>query len=143
FRGVLPRHSARARHEREGRPRAYRRRHGEAVFAGKREEISDDAGHISGRQDVVKSLLSILFAGLLLVGAAVFEGIDLKRQFSAFGEEVAALIQKAEEGEAGEEDGEAVYASWERRRDELHIWIPHNDISRIDDYLSESIRCLR
>lgn len=92
---------------------------------------------------MVKSLLSILFAGLLLVGAAVFEGIYLKQQFSAFGEEVAVLIQKAEEGEAGEEDGEAVYASWERRRDELHIWIPHNDISRIDDYLSESIRCLR
>lgn len=92
---------------------------------------------------MVKSLLSILFAGMLLIGAAVFEGIYLKRQFSAFGEEVAALIQKAEEGEAGEEDGETVYASWERRRDELHIWIPHNDISRIDDYLSESIRCLR
>ena len=88
---------------------------------------------------MVKSLLSILFAGLLLVGAAVFEGIYVKRQFSAFGEEVAA----AEEGVAGEEDGEAVYASWETRRDELHIWIPHNDISRIDDYLSESIRYLR
>lgn len=54
---------------------------------------------------MVKSLLSILFAGLLLVGAAVFEGIYLKWQFSAFGEEVAVLIQKAEEGEAGEEDG--------------------------------------
>ena len=79
----------------------------------------------------------------MLFRSAVFEGIYLKRQFSAFGEEVAALIQKAEEGEAGEEDGEAVYVSWERRRDELHIWIPHNDISRIDDYLSESIRCLR
>ena len=92
---------------------------------------------------MVKSLLSILLAGLLLIGAAVFEGIYVKRQFSAFGEEVAALIQKAEEGVAGEEDGEAVYASWETRRDELHIWIPHNDISRIDDYLSESIRYLR
>ena len=92
---------------------------------------------------MVKSLLSILFAGMLLIGAAVFEGVYVKRQFSAFGEEVAVLIQKTEEGEAGEEDGEAVYVSWERRRDELHIWIPHNDISRIDDYLSESIRCLR
>ena len=90
---------------------------------------------------MVKSLVSILVAGLLLLSAAVFEGIYVKQQFSAFGEEVACLIQKAEEGEAGEEDGEAVYASWEKRRDELHIWIPHNDISRIDDYLSESIRC--
>lgn len=92
---------------------------------------------------MVKSLLSILLAGMLLIGAAVFEGIYVKRQFSAFGEEVATLIQKTEEGVAVEEDGEAVYASWETRRDELHIWIPHNDISRIDDYLSESIRCLR
>ena len=90
---------------------------------------------------MVKSLISILVAGLLLLGAAIFEGIYVKQQFSAFGEEVSALMQKAEGKQAAAGDAEAVYASWEKRRDELHIWIPHNDISRIDDYLSESIRC--
>lgn len=92
---------------------------------------------------MVKSLVSILVAGLLLLGAAIFEGIYVKQQFSAFGEEVSSLMQKAEEEQAAAGDAEAVYVSWEKRRDELHIWIPHNDISRIDDYLSESIRCLR
>ncbi len=92
---------------------------------------------------MVKSLLSILLAGLLLLGAAVFEGVYVKRQFEGFGEEVTALMEKAEEGTASEADAEAVYTAWEERRDKLHIWIPHNDISRIDDYLSESIRCLR
>ena len=90
---------------------------------------------------MVKSLVSILVAGLLLLGAAIFEGIYVNQQFSAFGEEVSALMQKAEGEQAAAGDAEAVYASWEKRRDELHIWIPHNDISRIDDYLSESIRC--
>lgn len=92
---------------------------------------------------MVKSLLSILLAGLLLLGAAVFEGVYVKQQFEGFGEEVSVLLEKAEEGTASEADAEAVYTAWEERRDKLHIWIPHNDISRIDDYLSESIRCLR
>ena len=92
---------------------------------------------------MVKSLLSILLAGLLLLGAAVFEGVYVKQQFEGFGEEVSALLEKTEEGTASEADAEAVYTAWEERRDKLHIWIPHNDISRIDDYLSESIRCLR
>lgn len=92
---------------------------------------------------MVKSLLSILLAGLLLLGAAVFEGVYVKQQFEGFGEEVTVLMEKAEEGTASEADAEAVYTAWEERRDKLHIWIPHNDISRIDDYLSESIRCLR
>ena len=92
---------------------------------------------------MVKSLISILLAGLLLLGAAVFEGVYVKQQFEGFGEEVSSLLEKAEEGTASEADAEAVYTAWEERRDKLHIWIPHNDISRIDDYLSESIRCLR
>ncbi len=89
---------------------------------------------------MVKSILSILLAGLLLLGAALFEGVYVKEQFGGFGKEVAALICKAEEGNAQKADAEAVYASWEERRDKLHIWIPHNDIMRIDDYLAESIR---
>ena len=89
---------------------------------------------------MVKSILSILLAGLLLLGAALFEGVYVKEQFGGFGKEVAALICKAEEGNAQNADAEAVYASWEERRDKLHIWIPHNDIMRIDDYLAESIR---
>lgn len=92
---------------------------------------------------MVKSLISILLAGLLLLSAAVFEGVYVKQQFEGFGEEVSSLLEKAEEGTASEADAEAVYTAWEERRDKLHIWIPHNDISRIDDYLSESIRCLR
>ena len=30
--------------------------------------------------------------------------------------------------------------SWEKRKSRLHIWIPHNDISRIDDYVSETVK---
>lgn len=80
---------------------------------------------------------------MLLLGAAVFEGLFVRTQFEAFGEEVSALIQKAEEGTANEADAEAVFSAWEQRRDKLHIWLPHGDIARIDDYLSESVRCLK
>ncbi len=31
-------------------------------------------------------------------------------------------------------------SSWERRKEKLHVWIPHNDIARIDEYLAEAVR---
>ena len=30
--------------------------------------------------------------------------------------------------------------SWETRKEKLHVWIPHNDISRIDEYMAETVR---
>ena len=32
--------------------------------------------------------------------------------------------------------------SWERRKDRLHIWIPHNDIARLDEHLAEAVRLI-
>ena len=30
--------------------------------------------------------------------------------------------------------------SWEQRKERLYVWIPHNDIVRIDEYLAETVR---
>ncbi|MGN1078163.1 MAG: DUF4363 family protein [Candidatus Gallimonas sp.] len=89
---------------------------------------------------MVKSLVSIGVALSLLLGAAFFEWYYLNTQFSAFGEELTSLYRKTEEETANAEDAKAVQASWENRKEHLHVWIPHNDIVRIDDYLSETVR---
>ncbi len=89
---------------------------------------------------MVKSLTSILIAFALLLGAAIFEWFYIDTQFSQFGDELKTLCAKAEEETANAEDAKAVQMSWEDRKEHLHVWIPHNDISRIDDYLSETVR---
>ncbi len=89
---------------------------------------------------MVKSLTAILVAAALLAGLGIFEWRYVKREFSGFGEELQTLYDKAERAEANGEDAKAVRVSWEKRKSRLHIWIPHNDISRIDDYVSETVK---
>ena len=91
---------------------------------------------------MVKSLTAIGIALLLLFGAGLFEWYYVTNQFDAFGEELHALYLKADDGTANGEDAKAVQASWETRKEKLHVWIPHNDISRVDDYMSETVRLI-
>ena len=89
---------------------------------------------------MVKSLCSIAVAILLMLGAALFEWFYVSDNFEEFGEELHTLYQKTENETANGEDAKAVQSSWEERKEGLHVWIPHNDIARIDDYMSETVR---
>lgn len=91
---------------------------------------------------MVKSLIAIGTATLLLLGAVLFEWYFLETQFQEFGEELTALYLKAENETANGEDAKAVQTSWESKKEDLNVWIPHNDITRIDDYMSETVRLI-
>ena len=91
---------------------------------------------------MVKSLSAIFVSLALLVGAALFEWFYVEKQFSAFDEEVRTLALKTDSEEANIEDAKAVQTSWEQRKERLYVWIPHNDIVRIDEYLAESVRLI-
>ena len=91
---------------------------------------------------MVTSLTAILVSVALLVGAALFEWFYVEDQFSSFQEEVYTLALKTDAEEANQEDAKAVQASWETRKEKLYVWIPHNDIVRIDEYLAESVRLI-
>ena len=91
---------------------------------------------------MVKSLTAILVSVALLVGAALFEWFYVENQFSAFEKEVYTLVLKTDAEEANPEDAKAVQTSWERRKEKLYLWIPHNDIVRIDEYLAEAVRLI-
>lgn len=91
---------------------------------------------------MVKSLSAIGVALLLLLGAALFEWYFVNDQFEAFGEELHSLYLKTDNETANGEDAKAVQTSWETRKQKLHVWIPHNDISRMDDYMAEAVRLI-
>lgn len=91
---------------------------------------------------MVKSLVAIAVSFALLLGAGIFEWKFVDREFTAFGEEVQTLFDKAEEGTACAEDARAVQTSWEARKKKLHVWIPHNDVNKLDDYMAEAVRLI-
>lgn len=89
---------------------------------------------------MVKSIICICTAAFLLACGALCEWAILKTNFNGFQEELTALTRKLEEETANGEDAKAVQTSWEERKKRLHVWIPHNDVARIDDYMSETVR---
>ncbi len=89
---------------------------------------------------MVKSLTAIAVALALLVGLGVGEWFSVNKEFEAFGRELSTLYDKTEREEANGEDAKAVQTSWEKKKETLHVWIPHSDITRIDDYMSETVR---
>lgn len=91
---------------------------------------------------MVKSIVAIFVAAALLAGLGVAEWVTVHSEFEAFKEELLTLYNKAEEEEANGEDAKAVQASWEHKKENLHIWIPHSDVMRIDDYMSETVRLI-
>ncbi len=91
---------------------------------------------------MVKSLSAILASLALLLGAALFEWFYVEDQFTSFHEEVETLALKTDSGTANAEDAKAVQSSWEQRKERLYVWIPHNDIARIDEYMAESVRLI-
>ncbi len=88
---------------------------------------------------MVKTVLSILISLALLVSAAVFELFYVNEQFDKFEEALSTLELKVREESANREDAEAVKILWEHEKKNLHVVIPHNDISYIDYWLGEAV----
>ena len=89
---------------------------------------------------MVKSIICICVAALVLSLTTFTEWWFVNDNFNGFGEELTALSRKLEEETATEEDAKAVQSSWEHRKEQLHVWIPHNDVNRIDDYMAETVK---
>lgn len=87
---------------------------------------------------MVKSIIYTVAA--LLLCLAVFIGVDiyLNRQFDEFHTALETLYKKVENETANREDGYAVRSLWTDKKSKLHIFVPHNDISYIDYWLSEA-----
>lgn len=87
---------------------------------------------------MVKSIIYTIAA--LLACIALFVGVDIyiNNQFDEFHDAVETLYKKTEAQTANREDGYAVREMWLDKKSKLHMFIPHNDISYVDYWLSEA-----
>lgn len=85
-------------------------------------------------RSVVYTLTAIALCLALFIGVHIYMG----KQFSEFHDAVETLYKKVEDKTANREDGFAVRSMWTQKKSHLHIFVPHNDISYVDYWLSEA-----
>ena len=87
---------------------------------------------------MVKSISYTLAAIVLCIGLFIFSEIYIKTQFNEFSSALDALYSKIENQTATREDGTAVRTLWNEKKSKLQVLLPHNDISYLDYWLSET-----
>lgn len=87
---------------------------------------------------MVKSIIYTLSAIVLCLGLFIFTEWYVTKQFSEFSEAVDTLYVKVENNTANREDGFAVRTMWNDKKEKLQVFLPHNDISYVDYWLSEA-----
>ena len=87
---------------------------------------------------MVKAILYTLAASIICAGLFIFTEFYVLKQFEDFSSAVNELYLKVENKTANREDGFAVRTLWNDRKEKLQIFLPHNDISYIDYWISEA-----
>lgn len=87
---------------------------------------------------MVKAITYTLAAIALCIALFLFADWFVSRQFSDFSDALQTLYEKVEDGSATREDGYAVKTLWNDRKAKLQVFLPHNDISYVDYWLSEA-----
>ena len=87
---------------------------------------------------MVKSIIYTTVALLLCIGLFIGVDIYINKEFEEFHAAVETLYKKVENQTANREDGYALKEMWADKKSKLHIFVPHNDVSYLDYWLSEA-----
>ncbi|MGN1372775.1 MAG: DUF4363 family protein [Candidatus Coproplasma sp.] len=87
---------------------------------------------------MVRSIIYTIVAAVLSVGFFIWTDLYIADQFGQFHDALETLYYKVEDETANREDAYAVKDMWSDKKEKLHVFIPHNDISYVDYWLSEA-----
>lgn len=87
---------------------------------------------------MVKSIVYTLVAIALCIGVFLGTQFYIDNQLSEVHGALETLYDKIEQQTASREDAYSVKTLWATKKSRLQIFIPHNDISYVDYWLSEA-----
>lgn len=91
---------------------------------------------------MIRTIASIFITLALILGVSLFEIAYVQETFEDFSATIISLRHKIEEGIATYQDGISVQNYWRKKRDILHIWVPHTSLQELDYQLDETIGLL-
>ena len=86
-----------------------------------------------------KSILSVVIVTSLIVVGSMVEGIYLKNSFNDLITIVDEISDKLENQTAVKDDVLSMQKLWIKKKQKLHIFIPHTEIKEIDLWISECV----
>lgn len=92
---------------------------------------------------MVKSIISAVVTLALFAFASIGEQAYLKKNFCEFKEEAVILYDKIEAETATADDALALQKFWIRKKESLHIFVPHTEIKEIDLWIAESVTLIK
>ena len=92
---------------------------------------------------MVKTFISMITVGLILIFGSILEAKFINKQFNELNEVLCVLYEKVDDEIATIDDVYAVQNNWLEKKKYLHIFIPHTEIKEIDLWLSESATLVR
>ena len=88
---------------------------------------------------MIRTIASAIITLLLILGISIYDIHYVQTSFEVFHDALRTLKQKAELGEATYDDGLALRAYWDTKKQVMHIWVPHTPLAEIDYQLDEAI----
>lgn len=88
---------------------------------------------------MIRTIASIFLTFALIFGISFYELRFVNESFRDFKEILLTLQEKAEAETAVYEDGTALRTYWSKKKEFMHVWIPHTSLQEIDYQLNEAI----
>lgn len=87
---------------------------------------------------MVKSIISTILATVLLVSLSFIEQTVINNTFFELKENLSVVYAKTENQTAIKDDILAYQKFWIKKKEYLHVFIPHNEIKEMDLWIGES-----
>ena len=88
---------------------------------------------------MIRTIASIFITLGIIFGVSFWETKRVDKAFNELRATFETLQEKAELGTATYNDGVAARSFWDKKKETLHFWLPHNALQEIDFQLSEAI----
>ena len=88
---------------------------------------------------MIRTLVSIIVTLALIATLSIYEMWYVHSTFNVFHETLESLREKAEKETATLEDGRAIQLFWDKKKETLHVWLPHTILQEVDYQLDEAV----
>ncbi len=87
---------------------------------------------------MVKSVISVIVATALIAFGAIWENVKLNNAFNELIVCIDEINLKLEDGTASKDDILSLQSLWIKKKEGLHVYIPHTEIKEIDLWIAEA-----
>lgn len=92
---------------------------------------------------MVKSIISMICVAVLLLVGAIWECNYVKQEFSEFHDAIEVVYDKVDDQTATMDDIYVVQNIWLKKKQTLHMLLPHTEIKEVDLWIAETATLVR